>query len=79
MVACLVKGLSKAPLRLSHISEIVIDRFKSLFDRILKLCHFHADSMMVGVSCRETEASAAIIIKGWGLEAKSSYLQQSAP
>lgn len=63
MEACLVKGLSEAPLRLGHISEIVVDGFKSFFDRILKSCHFHADSMMVGVSCRRIETSAAIPVK----------------
>lgn len=63
MEACLVKGLSEAPLRFGNISEIVVDGFKSFFDRILKLRHFHADSMMVGVGCRKMETSAAIPAK----------------
>lgn len=63
MEACLVKGFSKATLRLGHISEIVVDSFKSFFDRILKPRHFHADSMMVGVGCRKMETSAAVPVK----------------
>lgn len=60
MDACLVKGLSEAPLRLGHISEIVVDGFKSIFDRVLKGCHCHADSVVVSVSCRGLEMSATI-------------------
>lgn len=63
MEACLVEGLSEAPLRLGHISEVVVDGFKSSFDGVLEFCHFHADSMMVGVSCSKMETSAASPVK----------------
>lgn len=35
MEACLVEGLSEAPLCFGHISEIIVDGFKAFFDRIL--------------------------------------------